>query len=107
MHSKSNTSIHIFFGPKFGPEWAGSYLIVSEKPNGDIKGIVRVDIWLRAMDNVIVQAVQPLTVKVCIEAYPNFKQLALSKDGSSHFLYLLNSASYDPSLTSTPDDEDP
>jgi len=31
----------------------------------------------------------------------------LSKDGASHFLYLLNSAYYDPSFTSAPDAEDP
>ena len=37
---------------------------------------------------------------------PNFKQLALSKDGASHFLYLLNATYYDPSFTSAPDAED-
>ena len=37
---------------------------------------------------------------------PNFKQIVLSKDGASHFLYLLNSAYYDPS-TSASDAEDP
>jgi hypothetical protein len=55
----------------------------------------------------LVQAVQPVAAKVCIETYPNFKQLALSKDGASHFLYLLNSAYYDPSFTSASDAEDP
>ena len=44
--------------------------------------------------------------KVCIETYPNFKQLALSKDGASHFFCLLNATYYDPSFTSAPDAED-
>jgi hypothetical protein len=65
-----------------------------EKKNRS-ESIAPVDIWRRATDNAIVQAVQPLAAKVCIEAYPNFKQLALSKDGASHFLYLLSSAYYD------------
>ncbi len=30
-----------------------------------------------------VQAVQPLAAKVCIDTYPNLKQVALSKDGAS------------------------
>ena len=95
------------FLPDFAPEWADSYLIALEKPNGGIRGIAPVDIWRRAMGNAIVQAVQPLAAKVCIETYSNFKQLALSKDGASHFLYLLNSAYYDPSFTSAPDAHDP
>jgi hypothetical protein len=86
---------------------AGSYLIASEKPNGGIRGIAPVDIWRRATGNAIVQAVQLVAAKVCIETYPNFKQLALSRDGASHFLYLLNSAYYDPSFTSAPHVEDP
>jgi hypothetical protein len=77
-----------------------------EKKNRS-ESIAPVDIWRRATDNAIVQAVQPLAAKVCIEAYPNFKQLALSKDGASHFLYLLSSAYYDLSFTSAPDAEDP
>ena len=80
------------FLPDFAPEWAGSYLI-AEKANGGIRGIAPVDIWRRATVNAIVQAVQQVADKVCIETYPNFKQIALSKDGASHFLYLLNSAS--------------
>ena len=48
-----------------------------------------------------------MTVKVIIETYPNFKQIVLSKDGASHFLYLLNAAFYDPSFTSAPDAEEP
>ena len=55
------------------------------------------------MVNAIVQSVQPLEDKVFIETYPNFKLLPLSKDGASHFLYLLYSAYYDPSFTSAPD----
>ena len=80
------------FLPEFAPEWAGSYLIALEKPNGGIIGIAPVDVCRRATGNAIVQAIQPLTAKVCIETYPNFKPLALSKDGACHFLYLLNSA---------------
>ena len=97
------------FLPDFAPELAGSYLIALEKPNGGIRGIAPVDIWRRATGNAIVQAVQPVASKVCIETYPNFKQLALSKDGASHSLYLLNSAYYDPSFTSAAatDAEDP
>ena len=57
--------------------------------------------------NAIVQAVQPMAAKVCIETYPNFKQFALSKDGASHFLYFLNAAYYDPAFTSAGDAEDP
>ena len=91
------------FLPDFAPELAGSYIIALEKPNGGIRGIAPVDIWRRATGNAIVQAVQPVAAKVCIETYPNFKQLALSKDGASHFFYLLNSAYYDPSFTSAPD----
>ncbi len=93
----------------FAPELSGSYLIALEKPNGGIRRKAPVDIWRRATGNAIVQAVQPVAAKVCIETYPNFKQLALSKDGASHFrgLYLLNSAYYDPSFTSASDAEDP
>jgi hypothetical protein len=78
-----------------------------EKPNGDIRGIAPVDIWRRATVNDIVQTGQPVAVKVYIETYPNFKKLTLSKDGASHFLYLHNSAYYDPSFTSASDEEDP
>jgi hypothetical protein len=95
------------FLPDFAPELAGSYLIALEKPNGGIRGIAPVDIWRRATGNAIVQAIQPVAAKVIIETYPNFKQLALPKDGTSHFLYLLNSAYYDSSFTSAPDAEDP
>jgi hypothetical protein len=91
----------------FSHRLTGSYLIVLDKPNGVIRGISPVDIWRRTTDNVIVQTVQPVATKVCIETYPNFKQLTLSKDGVSHFVYLLNSAYYDPSFTSAPDTEDP
>ncbi len=66
-----------------------------------------VDIWRRATVNDIVQTGQPVAAKVCIETYPNFKKLTLSKDGTSHFLYLHNSAYYDPSFTSASDEEDP
>ena len=59
------------------------------------------------MGNAIVQAVQPLAAKVCIETYPKFKQFALSKDGASHFLYFLNAAYYDPAFTSVKDAEVP
>ena len=59
------------------------------------------------MGSTIVQAVQPITAKVCIETYPNLKQLTLSKDVASHFLYFLNARHYDPSFTSAADDEDP
>ncbi len=42
------------------------------------------------------QATQQTAAKTCIETYPNFKQLALSKDGASHCLYFLNVACSDP-----------
>jgi hypothetical protein len=42
-----------------------------------------------------------------METYPNFKQLALSKDGASHCLYFLNAAYTDPDFTSAEDAEDP
>ena len=48
-----------------------------------------------------------MTVKVCIETYPNFKQFPLSKNGVSHFLYFLNEAYNDPVFTSSEDAEDP
>jgi hypothetical protein len=75
--------------PDFAPELAGSYLIALEKPNGGIRGIAPVDIWRTTTGNAIVQAVQPFAAKVCIEAYPSFKQLALSKDSASHFKSLV------------------
>jgi hypothetical protein len=91
----------------FTPELTDSYLIVLEKPNGDIRGMVPVDIWRRATGNAIFQVVQPVVVKVCIQTYPNFKHLVLSKDGDSLFVYLLNSTYYDPFFTSSSDVEDP
>ena len=57
--------------------------------------------------NAIVQATQKIAAKTCIETYPNFKQLALSKDGASHCLYFLNAAYSDPVFTSAEDAEDP
>ena len=33
------------FLPEFAPEWADSYLIALQKPNGGIRGIAPVDIW--------------------------------------------------------------
>jgi hypothetical protein len=89
--------------PDFAPELAGSYLIALEKPNGGIRDIAPVDICQRATVNDFVQVVQPVAVKVYVDTHPNFKQLALLKDGASHFLYVLNSAYYDTSFTSTPD----
>jgi hypothetical protein len=78
-----------------------------EKPNGGLRGIAPVDIWRQGKGHAIVQAVQPLAAKTRIDSYSSFKQLALSKDGASHFVYLLNSAYYDPSFTSASDAEDP
>ena len=81
-----------------------------EKPNGGIRGIASVDIFRRAQGHAIVQAAQPLAAKSCIDTYPNFQQLALSKDskdGASHFLYFLGAAYYDPAFTSAADAEDP
>ena len=66
------------FLPDFAPEWAGSYLIALQKPTGGIRGRAPVDAFRRAAGNAIVQAVQPMAAKVCIETYPNFKQFALS-----------------------------
>jgi hypothetical protein len=64
------------FLPEFVPEWAGSYLIALQKATGGLRGIVPVDIFRRAAGNAIVQAVQPIAAKVCLETYPNFKQFA-------------------------------
>ncbi len=62
------------FLSEFVPEWVGSYLISLEKPNGVIRDITPVNVWWRTTTvKDIVQTVQPLTVKVCIETYPNFK----------------------------------
>ena len=58
-------------------------------------------------ENAIVRATQQIAAKTCIDTYPNFKQLALSKDGASHLLYFLNAAYYGPSFTSAEDAEDP
>jgi hypothetical protein len=93
--------------PDFAPEHTGSYLISLQKPSGDIRGIVPVDIWRRATGHARVQATQHLATKTCIDTYPKFKQLALSKDGASHCLYFLNAAYSDPDFTSTEDDDDP
>ena len=76
------------FMPEFAPEWAGLYLIALQKASGGIHSIAPVDIWRRATGNAIVQATQQTAAKICIDTYTNFKQLALSKDGASHCLYL-------------------
>ena len=55
------------FLSEFAPEWTVSYLIAMEKPNGGIRGIAPVDIYRRTMGNAVVQEVQPIAVKVCIE----------------------------------------
>ena len=89
------------------PEYTGSYLIALQKPSGGIRGIAPVDIWRRATGNAIVQVTQKIAAKTCIETYPNFKQLTLSKDGASHCLYFLNAAYSDPDFTSAEDAEDP
>ena len=81
-------------------------MITLQKPTGGIQCIAPVDIFRRAEGNAIVQAVQPIAAKVCIETYPNFKQLSLSKDGASHFLYFLQ-LHYHPAFTSAEDAEDP
>ncbi len=91
------------FLPEFAPEHTGSYLIALQKPSGGIRGLAPVDIWRRATGNAIVQ----ITSKTCIDPYPNFKQLTLSKDGASHCLYFLDTAYNDPSFTSAEDAEDP
>ncbi len=82
-------------------------LIDSQKPSGDIRVISPVDIWRRVTGHAIVQATQQVAAKTCIDTYPNFKQLVLSKGGASHCLYFLNVAYSDPGLTSTEDTEDP
>ena len=86
------------FIPEFVTEWDGSYLITSKKNSGGIRGITPVDIWRRTMGNAIVQATQQTTAKTCIDTYTNFKQLVLSKDGTSHWLYFLNATYSDPAL---------
>jgi hypothetical protein len=91
------------FLPEFAPEYTGSYLIALQKPSGGIRGITPVDIWRWATGNVIVQATQKRVTKTCMETYSNFKQLTLSKDGASHFLYFLNVAYADPAFTSAED----
>jgi hypothetical protein len=78
-----------------------------QNPNGGIRGIDPVDIWRRDTGNAIVQTTQKRVAKTCIETYPNFKQLTLSKDGASHFLYFLNVAYADPDFSSAEDAEDP
>jgi hypothetical protein len=95
------------FLPEFAPEYTGSYLIALQKPSGVIRGIAPVDIWRRATGNAIVQATQKIAAKACIDTYPNFKQLALSKDGAFNCLYFLNAAYSDPTFTSAEDAEDP
>jgi hypothetical protein len=95
------------FLPEFAPEYTGSYLIALQKPSGGIRGMAPVDIWRRATGNAIVQSTQKTVAKKCVETYENFKQLALSKGGASHCLYLLNAAYSDPAFTSTEDAEDP
>jgi hypothetical protein len=94
------------FLPEFAPELASSFLLALEKPNGDIRDISPVDIFRRAQGHAIVQAVQPLAAKTRINSYSSFKQLALSKDDASHFLYLLNDACYDPAFISAADADD-
>ena len=93
--------------PEFAPEHTGSYLISLQKPSGGIRGIAPVDIWRWATGHAIVQATQHIAAKMCIDTYPNFKQLALAKDGASHWLYFLNAAYSDTVFTSAEDDEDP
>jgi hypothetical protein len=92
---------------EFVPEHTGSYLISFPKPSGVIRGIAPVDIWRRDTRPVIVQGTQHITTKTCIDSYPNFNHLTLSKDGASHCLYFLNTAYSDTILTSSEDDEDP
>ena len=91
---------------QFVPEWAGKYLIVLQKASGDIRGIVPVDIWRRSTGNAIVQSTQQMASQMCIDTYTNFKQLVLSKDDSSHWLYVLNTYS-DVVFTSTENEVDP
>ncbi len=91
------------FLSEFAPEYTGSYLIALQKPSGGIRGIAPVDIWRRATGNAIVQATQKRVAKTCMETYPNFKQLALSKDGLSHCLYFLNAAYADLDFSSAED----
>ncbi len=81
-----------------GMGW-GSYLISFQKASV-IHGIGTVDIWRRAIGNTIVQTTQQTVSKTCIDTYTNFKQLTLSKDGTSHSLHLLNAAYSDPVFTS-------
>jgi len=81
-------------------------VIALQKPSGGIRGIAPVDIWRRATGHAIVQATQQTAAKTCIDTYPNFKQLALSKDGASHCLYFLNAAYSEPAFTSA-EAEDP
>jgi hypothetical protein len=95
------------FLPKFAPENTGSYLIAVRKPSGGIRGITPVDIWRRDTGNAIVRPTEQITTKTCIDTYSNFKQLALSKDGASHCLYLLDTVHNDLSFTSAEDTEDP
>jgi len=95
------------FLPDFAPEYSGSYLIPFQKPIGGIRGIAPVDIWRRTMGNAIVQATQKTVAKKCVETYENFKEMALSKNGASHCLYLLNAAYSDPAFTSAEDAEHP
>lgn len=58
--------------PEFVTEWAGSHLDLAN-PNDGIRGIAPVDIFRRAQGRAIVQSAQPLSVKSCIDTYPNFK----------------------------------
>ena len=78
----------------------GSYLLTLQKPSVGIRVIVPVDIWRRTTGHTIVQDTQQTAVKTCIDTYPNFKKVVLTKDGESHFLYFLNDAYSDPAFTS-------
>ena len=95
------------FLSEFAPERAGSNLLALQKPSGGICGISPVDIWRRDTGHGIVQSTQQTDTKTCIDTYPNFKQLALTKDGGSHCQYFLNDAYSDPAFTSVEDTEDP
>ena len=78
-----------------------------QKPSGGIRDIAPVAIWRRATGHAIVQATQHIADTTFIDTYPNFKKLALAKDGASHWLYFLNAAYSDTVFTSAEDDEDP
>ena len=79
--------------------WHRSWKDINRTDSGTFYCSRSSNIGRTRVSGTVMLLLKPLSKKSCIDSYANFKHLSLSKDGTFHFLYLLNATHYNPVFT--------